>query len=391
MVAKAKKRIRKFMPLIIIAILAVAGYLYLKSKNGVPTVKVQAVELKSISKTISASGQTGVSSGFTARSLISGSIKKVNYKSGDAVKAGDVIVEFDQTTLKASLDSAYSAYLGAKADQTSYDQKITAAKATEDIRKRERDEAWRAYMADNGESKKQAYKNAEALYQTAVSSVKTLEDDKQTVQNSVYSGYSSYYATLSNYQNGTVKAPADGKLALANIYQGSYVTMGQELFAVTSPTNIVFKAEIDEADVSHIKTGMKAKVNLDSYPGDAFNGTIQNIDAKVILLTNGSTAVMAEVAFDTSKTLPIIGLNGSVDIETDKSDETLVVTPDTLLEESEKVYVFTVFNGVAYKKEVQKGFEGDEYVGIAGGLNEGDLVVVDPGSLKLKDRMKVNL
>lgn len=391
MVTKVKKRFLKALPMVVVAIVLIVGFLIFRGKSGVPKVTVTKAELRSISKTISASGQTGVSEGYTSRALVSGSIKKVNYKSGDAVKIEDVIMEFDQTSLKASLDTAYSSYLGSKADLSSYDQRITAAKATEDIRKRERDEAWRSYMADNGETKKQAYKNAEALYQTAVASVTTLENDKKTIQNTVSSSYSSYYATYTNYQNGTVKAPADGNLALANISQGSYVAVGQELFSITSPTNLVFKTEIDEADISYVKVGMKAKVSLDSYPGEYFDGKIQSIDAKVISLANGSTAIMADISFDTGKVAPIVGLAGSADVEIEKSDEVLSVAQGTILEESDKKYVYVVTNNLVYKKEVETGFEGDDYVGIVSGLNEADLVVMDPGSYSLKDGIKVSL
>lgn len=152
MILKVQKKLRTLLPILIIIGLVAGGFLYLKSKNGITKIVAQKAQVRTIAKTISASGETAVLDGFTKRALIGGSIKTINFKSGDTVKKDTVVLEMDQASLKASLDTAYSAYLGAKSDIDSYDQKIVAAKATESIRKRERDEAWRTYMSDNGES-----------------------------------------------------------------------------------------------------------------------------------------------------------------------------------------------------------------------------------------------
>lgn len=388
---KVQKKLKKLLPALIIIALVMGGLLYLKSKNGVTKVTASKAEVRTIAKTISASGETGVLNDFTKRALIGGSIKDIKFKSGDTVKKDDIIIELDPSSLKASLDTAYSTYLGAKSDIDSYDQKITAAKATESIRKRERDEAWRTYMSDNGESNKQAFKNAEALYQTALSSLTVLEDDKKATQNTVYSSYSTYYSALSNYHNSTIKSPSDGQLALADIFAGSYVTAGQELFSITNSRNLVFKAEIDEADISRIKVGMKVKLSLDSYSGKTFDGTVDTIDAKVQTLSNGSTVVMADISFDGTDVLPILGLSGSVDIEFDKVDNLVSVSPDSIFDDLGKKYVYVVLGNTVIKKEVQVALEGDEFTGLASGVNEGDLVITDVANLKIKDGQKVQL
>jgi RND family efflux transporter MFP subunit len=391
MISKIRKKLKKFIPgLIVIALLA-GGFLYLTTKNGVTKVTATKAEVRTISKTISASGETGVSDGSTVRALIGGNIEDLKFKTGDQIKKNDIVLEMDRASLKASLDTSYAAYLSAKLDIDTYDQKVVAAKATESVRKRERDEAWRNYMADSGETEKQAYKNADALYQAALSSLNVLEDGKKATQNAAYSGYSTYYSALNNYNNSTIKAPADGQLALSDIYTGSYVTSGQELFSIVSLQNIIFKAEIDEADISHMKVGMKAKVSLDSYPGEYFEGEVTNIDAKVRVLPSGSTVVSGDISFKDNKILPILKLSGSADIEIDKSEALVSVTPDSIFDESDKKYVYVVVADTVVKKAVEVGFEGDDYVGLISGVNEGDLVVTEIAGVNLKAGQKVKL
>ncbi len=389
--AKIKRKINKHLPLIVLVVVAGIGFYWLRARSGVPKVSVINPQYREITKTISASGYTGVTDGFTVRAGITGTIKKVNYKSGDKIKAGDVILEFDLAPLKANMDTSYASYLSSRAELESYDQKIKAAQASVSIRERERDEVWRKYMGDRSESVKQEYKNTEALYQTALSNLKSLEDAKEAVEKASIAGYSNYYSALLNYQNGTVKAPADGFLALANIYNGSYVSVGQELFAVTGKEKLIFKAEIDEADVSHVRVGMRTKVTLDSYPGEVFEGEISSLDSKVITLPNGSTAVMADISFDTSKIMPIVGFSGSADIEIEKSEKVLSLPPEAFFEEFGKDYVYVINQNIVDKREVQKGFEGDEYIGVLSGLSEDDLVIEDPTGLTLKNGQKVKL
>jgi|GEM_PF-5504755 membrane fusion protein (multidrug efflux system) len=391
MAGKVKLKMRKLLPVLIVLAVIVGAVVYFGSKNGAAKVTVQKAGLRAIAKTISASGETGVLDGFTARAPVGGSVKDVKFTSGATVAKGDVVLELDKASLKASLDTAYSAYLSAKSDADSYDQKLVAAKATESIRKRERDEVWRTYMSDNGETNKQAYKNAEALYQTAVSAVTTLQQDKQATQNAVYSGYSTYTSTLATYTNATVKSPADGQVALADIYAGSYVTAGQKLFTVVAPATIVFKAEIDEADISHLQSGMHATVSLDSYPGENFAGTVTSVDAKVVTLASGSAVVLADIAVSDAKILPVIGLSGSADIEFDKSANMVAISPDALFDDAGKTYVYGVVADTLVKKEVEVGFEGDEYVGIVAGVTEGDVIVTNVADVTLKEGQRVSV
>lgn len=379
---------------LIILLLGMAGIgllFYLRSKNGVPKVEVSKVQLRELSKMVSASGQTAVSAEFVQKSKVSGSIEKINYKSGDKVKKGDVIIEFDSKQLKALLDASYSEYLRAKATLDSYNQELKAAKSLVEVRRLERDEALDKYMDNKNESRKQVYKNAEALYQNALAQLKSLENSKGFYESSARSAYSSYLSNLESYNNGFVKAFDDGILVIGNgIEKGAFVSQGQILFSILKDKNIVFKSEIDEADISQVKVGMTAKISLDSYPGTAFEGKVISIDPKVIKLPNGSNVLYCEVEFDNSKISPIIGLNGTIDIETQKTEPVLSIPNLAVFEQEGKNFVYVVGKENRVKRqEILLGFQGDDFVQVIEGLNEGDMVVLNPPS-DIKDGDKVS-
>ncbi|KKT69819.1 MAG: Efflux transporter, partial [candidate division WWE3 bacterium GW2011_GWB1_44_4] len=170
----AKRKFRKYLPILTIGCMVLAGIAIIKFKNGGVKVTTEVAQIRTIAKTISASGETAVLENYVQRALVGGTIKEIKFISGDDVFKGDSILSYDRDSLKSSLDSTYTSYLSAKSDLESYNQKVVSAKATRNIRKQERDEAWRTYMSDNGEDEKQAYKNAEALYQAAISAYVTL-------------------------------------------------------------------------------------------------------------------------------------------------------------------------------------------------------------------------
>ena len=387
----AKRKFRKYLPILTIGCMVLAGIAIIKFKNGGVKVTTEVAQIRTIAKTISASGETAVLENYVQRALVGGTIKEIKFISGDDVFKGDSILSYDRDSLKSSLDSTYTSYLSAKSDLESYNQKVVSAKATRNIRKQERDEAWRTYMSDNGEDEKQAYKNAEALYQAAISAYVTLEKDKDYTQEAVTSAHSAYTAALNNYTKAAVHAPSSGKLALNDIHTGSLITSGQELFSITNTTNLIFKAQIDEADISHLTLSMPAKVSLDSYPDKVFTGTVQQIDAKVVTLSSGSAVVIADVYFDATDILPIVAMNGSVDIEFAKQENMLSISPDAVVRELDKAFVYTVESAIAKKLEVQVGLEGDDYTSISAGLSEGSVVITSPGEVNLIDGAQVRL
>jgi HlyD family secretion protein len=154
---------------------------------------------------------------------------------------------------------------------------------------------------------------------------------------------------------------------------------------------MVFKAEIDEADISHVKVGMKAKLSLDSYLGESFEGIVVNVDSKVQTLSSGSTVVLADISSKDNKILPVVGLSGSADIEFDKSGSLVSIPPDAIIDDADKKYVYVVVADTLVKRVVEVGFEGDDYIGVVSGVNEGDMVVTNVSDLNLKEGQKVSV
>ncbi len=75
----------------------------------------------------------------------------------------------------------------------------------------------------------------------------------------------------------TIAAPANGKVVMTFVRKGEHVATGQRILMFHDPNEIWVEANIKETDVGRIKTGMKADVRVDAYPGKTFKGEVFRI------------------------------------------------------------------------------------------------------------------
>ncbi|WP_315920506.1 HlyD family secretion protein [Mesorhizobium sp. SP-1A] len=78
----------------------------------------------------------------------------------------------------------------------------------------------------------------------------------------------------------TVRAPGDGIVYQASSFKpGQYVTVGTPLFALVETGDTWIEANFKETQLTHMKPGQEADVELDTYPGKTFKATIQAVGA----------------------------------------------------------------------------------------------------------------
>jgi membrane fusion protein (multidrug efflux system) len=76
-----------------------------------------------------------------------------------------------------------------------------------------------------------------------------------------------------------VTAPATGYIANFTLRAGDQVEAYQELFAIVTDSEYWVEANFKETEISRIKPGQYASINLDMYPGMIFNGKVASISS----------------------------------------------------------------------------------------------------------------
>ncbi|MGO4834004.1 HlyD family efflux transporter periplasmic adaptor subunit, partial [Rhizobiaceae sp. 2RAB30] len=78
----------------------------------------------------------------------------------------------------------------------------------------------------------------------------------------------------------TVRAPADGMVSQASSFKlGQFVAPGTPLFSLVETSDSWVEANFKETQLTHMKPGQKAEIVLDTYPGHAFEATVEAIGA----------------------------------------------------------------------------------------------------------------
>jgi membrane fusion protein (multidrug efflux system) len=76
-----------------------------------------------------------------------------------------------------------------------------------------------------------------------------------------------------------VRAPADGVVSKKSVEVGQVVQMGQPLLALVPLQDVWVVANFKETQLSRVRPGMAATVEIDTFPGQVFHGTVDSLSA----------------------------------------------------------------------------------------------------------------
>lgn len=114
----------------------------------------------------------------------------------------------------------------------------------------------------------------------------------------------------------TISTPIEGIVTRVDTPNpGVNVTPASATFTVVDPSSVYFSANVDEADVGKVKVGQKAKITLDSYPEEVFEGKVEIIDFVATTTAAGGTAFQVEISLPQNESLKFrVGMNGDTEI-----------------------------------------------------------------------------
>src|SRR5262249_4093711 len=72
------------------------------------------------------------------------------------------------------------------------------------------------------------------------------------------------------YKATPIVAPLAGTVILRNVVVGQTVDPATVIYAMSD--KLIVKADVDETDIGRVRTGMEARITLDSYPNQSIQG-----------------------------------------------------------------------------------------------------------------------
>lgn len=290
--------------------------------------------------------------GVTVSNELAGTIEKIAFESGDPVKQGDLLVQFNIAPDQAQLRGAEAAAALARIDlDRAKDLRAQGTNAQSDL------------------------DFAEAQYQQATASVDNL---KATIAKKV------------------ITAPFSGRLGIRQVNLGQFLAVGTPIVTLQALDPLYVNFALPQQDVVGLSVGQKVQVKIDAYPGAVFAGTVNALNAKVDDATR-NLEIQATLPNADGRLTP--GMFATVDVLQSKEERFITLPQSAVVYNpyGDAVYVVEQAKddqGAAVllvrQRFVQLGETRGDQVAVLKGVAAGEQVVT-AGQLKLRNGAAVQV
>lgn len=244
---------------------------------------------------ITASG-TIESVNVTVSSKVAGQVLKLNFREGDRVKAGDLLIELDHDMLdiqlrqaEAGVDLAYAQLKLLKSGA-----RIEDIKQTEELLKQakinldlaELDKERIAQLYNENAITKQQYDAAIARYDVALAQLNSARENLHKIKSiirpeEIESAMANLKRAISgvdllkeNIEECKIYSPVGGFVSKKFIEAGENISPATSLLRISNLETVDLVIYIPETDLAKVKLGMDAEVKIDSFKEKIYIGKI---------------------------------------------------------------------------------------------------------------------
>ena len=333
---------------------------------------------------------------------VSGEIVALDIQEGDAVTEGQLLLRINPDIYEAAVNRTQAAVNSTRSS-------VAQAKAQflELDKNHKRNEG----LFTKGAISQQEFDASLRAFQVAQLGVESSEFQLKSAQ-------ANLKEARDNLNRTTIYSPTSGTVSMLNVEAGERVVgtaqmAGTELLRVADLTQMEVLVEVNENDIVRVALNDTARIEVDAFLGEQFKGVVTQIANSANLMAAGVDQVTnfevkvrilpesyAHLSPKGSSISPLRpGMTASVEIETDKQAQILVVPIQAVTlrddtasgrsarerrEESgradEMEVVFLENNGIARIQVVETGIQDDKNIHITSGLEDGQTIIIGPYS-----------
>ncbi|AOF86313.1 efflux transporter, RND family, MFP subunit [Hydrogenophaga sp. RAC07] len=302
---------------------------------GVEVTRVKAVRLQDDAQAV---GTLRSRQSVTLKPEVSGRVARIAFADGAQVKAGQLLVQLDDTLQRAELSQAQA--------------QLSIARAN-------------------------LKRNQELVAENFVAT-RVVEESQANLQ----VAEAQVALATARMQRMRITAPFNGTVGLRSINLGQFVGDGDDLVNLEDTSLLTVDFRLPERYQSNIASGQGVQVQLDALPGKTFEAQVLAVDP--LLDANGRSISVRAVMPRTSGADLRPGMFARVLIVFSVNDAALVVPEEAMVPQGGKQYVFLLDEQgqgdakklVSRRVEVEPGVRRGAEVQIVKGVAAGDTVVV---------------
>lgn len=286
--------------LVLIVLMAIGG----KGKY-VVNVNTATAEQGSVEHTITATGEIQPVYKVTVGTQVSGIVEKLYVDYNSQVKKGQLLAELDKSNLREQVKQCKAS--------------LSTAQSNKDLAQKSFDRVAKLYAGKA--ATQEEFDQAESSLQQA--------------KNQLLSAKSNYESAVTNLGYATIYSPIDGVVLNKEVEEGQTVAASfstPTMFTIAKNlTEMQVEANIDEADIGQVHEGQKVTFTVDAFPGEVFNGTVNQLRLNPTVTSNVVTyKVIIAANNDEGKLYP--GMTASVSIAVNNEEGVTVPLEATYFE-----------------------------------------------------------
>ncbi|WP_223064491.1 efflux RND transporter periplasmic adaptor subunit [Frischella japonica] len=343
----------------------------------IPRYITTQVERGNIEKTVLADGKISAFKLVNVGAQVSGQIKKLYVKLGEEVKMGDMIAEIDDLKQKNDLKQSEASLASLEAQRKAKEANLKNYQLTYNRQLK---------LVKKGVGIQSELDAAEAQLDSIKADIASLDADIIRAKIAVDTA-------AVNLGYTKIRSPIDGVIVAIPIEEGQTVNSVQSaptIVKVAQLDKMTVEAQISEADVINVTTGMPVYFTILGLPNERFSGlTLRAVEP-------APTSINNETTTSSSSTSSAIYYNGLFDVENPErvlrismsaqvyiilgQAENVLSIPTNALQRKlagNKAMVFVLDNDQKLsEREIQIGLDDNVNVEVKTGLKEGDTIVV---------------
>jgi len=289
-------------------------------------------------------GSLQASSQAIVRSKVSAVVQSVAVREGDAVEAGQLLVQFDTAQLKAARDEREAQLASARAN-------LALAERTREANLKLVRNAFIAQNAvDSAESAYQAQQAAVQVAQAQLAQVQLQLDDAQ------------------------VRAPIPGRVARRFVQPGEKANIDSQLVSIVDLSRLEVQGQAPIADVARVVPGTRVDIEVEGLPGRTFTGTLERINPSA---DPGSRTIGLYVTLANPGQVLRAGMFANVRVQVASASDALALPEAAVREDAGQRYVWVFKDKHLVRRAVSTGRhdEVSHVVEVLGGVQAGDQVL----------------
>ena len=305
-----------------------AAFMMRPGADAATEVRMSEVKQGVLVESVSAPGVVEPKRKVDVSAEVSARVLELPFREGARVKKGDILVKLDGRDLQAALASIEARRDGDRFRLDAERSRILGAR--QNLENARAQLARQQSLFDTGDVSRQQLDDAIARARDIESQVQAAEKTINQLEKSLASSESSVEQAKEAVRRTVIISPIDGLVTFLQAEVGELVVVGTmnmagtRIMTVADLTAMHLNAKVAETDIARVADGQDAKVYVNAYKDDPFDGKVSEIALARTVEKDGTGSFKVLVNLDLKGRQIFSGLTGNVDIDIARQEGLLV-------------------------------------------------------------------